>query len=82
MTIPVSMYQTVVTNMGEGVPVTMQTVCSTADSGTNAGTTVIQVESGHNQQIVTSNSTEQHTSNQKVIIFLKLFSLDQKFISN
>lgn len=43
----------------------MQTVCSTADSNTtNAGTTVIQVESG--QQIATNTSTEQQHNNQKV----------------
>lgn len=60
VTIPVSMYQTVVTNMSEGVPVTMQTVCSTADSNTTNAATVIQVESG--QQI--ANNTEQH-NNQK-----------------
>ena len=66
VTIPVSMYQTVVTNMGEGVPITMQTVCSTADSGTNSGTTVIQVESAQQQ---VANNTEQQHNNQKVIYF-------------
>lgn len=53
VTIPVSMYQTVVTNMGDGgVPVTMQAVCSTANDTSSSGTTVIQVES----QQVTNNS--------------------------
>jgi len=47
------MYQTVVTNMGDGgVPVTMQAVCSTANDTSSSGTTVIQVES----QQVTNNS--------------------------
>jgi len=60
VTIPVSMYQTVVTNMGDGVPV-MQAVCSSADTGTT-GTTVIQVESGQIQTQGT-NSEQQQTNN-------------------
>lgn len=68
VTIPVSMYQTVVTNMGDGVPVTMQAVCSSDSGTTNAGSTVIQVESGQHQTQL-ANSNEHHTnSNQKVIL--------------
>lgn len=50
--------------MGEGVPITMQAVCS-ADSGANTGTTVIQVESGQQTAQVT-NSNEQTNNAPKV----------------